>query len=105
MTAKTADLDKQAGEKSTAQLTCRTFQHSWNVNRGEVDQEGRWLFWSTPCDRCETVKTTKVNRRTGLRESSTYAYAPDYQFHALGALSANERGSLRLLLLERIGAA
>lgn len=103
MKTKTPDLAKQLNEKPTAQLMCRTLQHSWDVNRGDVERDGRYLLWGLPCVRCETIKTLKIERRTGRSVGASYSYPPDYQLHGLGALSADERGSLRLVLLDRIG--
>lgn len=99
----TGNLEKQAEEKSTAQLMCRTWQHIWNLNRGEVEPDGNLLLWTVPCDRCDTTKTMAINRRSGLYCGASYNYPPDYAFHDLGALDAEERGSLRLLLLQRSG--
>lgn len=99
----TGNLEKQAEGKSTAQLMCRTWQHLWNLNRGEVEPEGANLLWTVPCDRCETTKTMIIRRRTGRIAGSAYHYPSDYAFHDLGALGADERGSLRLLLLQRSG--
>jgi len=99
----TAKLTKQMNKKFTSHLTCRIWQHLWNVNRGDVTSDGGYLLWSMPCDRCETVKTIKVRRRTGRIEGTSYVYPADYGFQGLGALDADKRGSIRLTLLDRFG--
>jgi hypothetical protein len=97
-------LERQVAEKSTAMLECRTWQHPWDVNRGDVVSDGANLLWSVPCSRCTTVKTKKLNRRTGRTAGgASYVYPDGYLFHDVGALGAVELGELRMVLLKRMG--
>lgn len=96
------DLKAQAEGKPTAQLVCRVWQHSWRIERGDVQSDGGHLLWIIPCGRCQTVKTMKISRRTGRYVKSTYQYPDDYRFTDIGKLSAADNGALRLILMERV---
>lgn len=96
------DLRAQAEDKTTAQLVCRVWQHSWHIERGNVESDGGNLLWSIPCSRCQTVKIMKISRRTGRYVKSTYQYPADYRFTDIGKLSAKDNGAIRLILMERV---
>lgn len=74
---------------------CRTYQHAWDPTT--VKQDGRHLVQGLICLRCKTIRKQKIDSRTGERLGNSYEYPDGYVLPGGGgALSARERGMLRL---------
>ena len=78
---------------------CRTFLHAWTYTT--VKREGRHLIQGLACLRCGTVRSMKINSRTGERMGNRYDYPDNYILSEGGALTQAERAALRLAEVKR----
>lgn len=90
-----ASAPKKKGRSVPAEYAmCRTFLHAWDYTT--VKQNGRELIQGLVCLRCGTVRSMKIDSRTGERKGNSYDYPDGYVLSEGGPLSAKERATLRL---------
>jgi hypothetical protein len=79
---------------------CRTFMHAWDYTT--VKKDGRHLIQGLVCLRCGTVRSFKIDSRTGEIKGNAYSYPENYLLDdGGGALSAKERAALRITEVRR----
>lgn len=78
---------------------CRTFLHAWDFT--SVKKKGRDWFQGLVCIRCGTIRTMKIDSRTGERLGNSYDYPENYVLKEGGSLTQGERASLRLQEVKR----
>lgn len=81
-------------------LICRVWQHQWPI-AGEVLTVNRELYWTKTCLRCGTEKTLILDARDGMYRRANYNYPAGYTIRGADYLSRQERGLIRLRLLDR----
>jgi hypothetical protein len=80
-------------------LHCRDWGHAWKAYTAKAVVGG---FESIlVCDRCETFRVRYLTR-TGAVKRTNYRYPPGYLVKGLGALTAQQRDTMRLLSLTRL---
>jgi hypothetical protein len=78
---------------------CRTWQHAWDYTT--VKRKGRDLVQGLACIRCGTMKTVKIDSRTGERLANYYDYPDNYTLKEGGSMTQRERAALRLSEVKR----
>lgn len=80
-------------------LLCRTYLHHMKPLRKKKIQGG--FLTSLQCQRCGTKKRLIVDNR-GRVVAAHYFYPNGYQRHGKGPLDADDRGQLRLAVLQLV---
>lgn len=78
---------------------CRTFLHAWDPTT--VKKDGRNLIQGLVCLRCGTIRSVRIDSRTGERKGNAYDYPDNYLLDGGGALTQRERAALRLAEVKR----
>lgn len=80
-------------------LQCRAWQHTWNLEAGQVERTGRTYLWEVPCTVCGAVKTRMLSSDGKIMRSS-YKYPNGYLAAGEMMLDEKARGMVRLSVLE-----
>lgn len=93
-------VEKWAQGADDKHLGCRVWQHQW-PDLGAVQTVNRELHWTKTCLRCGTEKTLILDRHDGTYRRAKYNYPAGYTIRGADYLSRQERGLIRLRLLDR----
>jgi len=94
MTAPTTTASRKNRTVPVEYAACRTYLHAWDPTT--VKRDGKHLVQGLVCLRCGTIRSYKIDSRTGEIKGNSYSYPENYLLDGGGALTARERAALRI---------
>lgn len=101
--------EKSLGERAdglkTAYLMCRTIGHAWKPQAAVFYPKLKCYYTSYRCTRCRTERVAWLDShgRPTAGSGSRYNYPEGYVLPGVGHLGTDDRGTLRLAALGRLG--
>jgi hypothetical protein len=92
----TQELTAAVTAMTDEMLECRDIQHSYRKWSTRWIPKDREYESQLKCQRCGSIRSRRIDGRTGEIVASSYQYAEGYLVKGLGRLTGSDRGYIRL---------
>jgi hypothetical protein len=97
-----SNIDSIIINMNTSFRECRDWGHSWRAYTVSFEQRGSLWEETLRCSRCISFRHRKISGKSGMVVKTRYTYRPGYLIPGWGRMSKDDKGALRLAVLEQM---